>query len=68
MSRAKKLSEPEKLTVSLPKQHYEYLTYLAWQGRLGNTEPDVAAHILIEEIDRRLVSGYHKIEIPKPTI
>jgi hypothetical protein len=67
VTRAKSRSKPEQVTVSLAKQHYDYLTYLATKGFLGTAEHEVAAHILTEELDRRLVSGYHKNEVPKIT-
>lgn len=64
MSRAKKLSLTVRCSLTLPKQTYDYLTFLANQGRLGATEPEVAAHILIEELDRRLSAGYHRSVVP----
>ncbi len=68
MARARNLSDTESVTVSLPKETYEYLTYLAWRGRLGATEADVASHILVERVDELLKSGYHNLQVPKPMI
>lgn len=65
MARAPNLSIPEKVTVSLPKQHYGYLTHLATIGRLGTTEADVAAQILIRELDAMEESGYPKVKALK---
>lgn len=62
MARARNLSEPEQFTISLPKQHYDYLVFLATTGRLGTTVPDVAAQILIRELDAKEESGYPKVK------
>ena len=62
MTKAKNLSGSEQLTVSLPKQHYAYLTHLASLGRLGTTETGVAAQILIRELDALEQSGYPKVK------
>lgn len=62
MSRAQKRSEPESVTISLPKQHYEYLTYLASIGRFGVTESEVAAVLLIRELDAKEEAGYPKVK------
>ena len=62
MARAKNLSEPVQITLSLPKQHYDYLTYLATIGRLGVTESEVAAQMLIRELDAKEEVGYPKIK------
>lgn len=61
MARAKNLSEPVQFTVSLPRQHFDYLTYLATIGRLGTTESGVAEQILIRELDAKEEAGYPKI-------
>lgn len=68
MARAKNLSDTVPVSLSLPKETYDYLTNLAWKGRLGATEADVASHILIERVDELLKSGYHNLEVPKPMI
>jgi hypothetical protein len=64
---SKKLSEPESFQITLPRQAYDYLTYLAWQGRGGSTIQEVARQILVEILDRRLCDGWHKHEVPVPT-
>jgi len=64
MGRRPHRRKPEPLAVTLPKQAFDYLVYLAEQGRLGPSENDVAAHILVREIDKMLVSKYHEITAP----
>jgi hypothetical protein len=68
VARARNLSDTVPVSLSLPKETYDYLTFLAWKGRLGATEADVASHILIERVDELLKSGYHDLEVPKPMV
>ena len=63
-----KLSKSEPFQITLPKQAFEYLTYLAWQGKGGSTVPEVARQILVEVLDQRLSQGWHKAEVPVPMI
>jgi hypothetical protein len=58
--------KPKRFQVSIPLNHYEYLTLLAAMNRLGLKESDVAAHILIREIDLMFKSDYHEKKVPKP--
>ncbi len=50
--------------VTLPMHHYRYLTHLARHRRLGISESDVAAFILIRELDAMFDRGYHEKKIP----
>lgn len=57
------LSDPVPLKVSLPKQQHDYLTLLAKRGILGVTQPDIAAHILVRELDEMFDAGVHERKI-----
>jgi hypothetical protein len=56
--------ENKVVKVTLPTHHYDYLTLLARRSRLGVTEPQVAAHILIRELDAMFDRGYHEKKLP----
>jgi hypothetical protein len=49
--------------VTLPMHHYRYLTHLV-RLRRGTKESDIAAHILIREIDAMFERGSHDKRIP----
>ncbi|MGO8869019.1 MAG: hypothetical protein ACLQME_21230 [Alphaproteobacteria bacterium] len=49
--------------VTLPMHHYRYLTHLV-RLRRGSKESDIAAHILIRELDSMFERGYHEKRIP----
>jgi hypothetical protein len=65
MARPKNRSEARQITVSLPAQTFDYLVYLATNGQLGVSEADVAAHLLVKEVDMLLTIGYHDIKPPR---
>ena len=54
------------ITVSLPGETYDYLILLASLEKLGPSEQDVAAHILIREVDLMMAIDYHQRRLPKP--
>jgi hypothetical protein len=56
--------EPKSFQVTVPLFHYEYLTLLARRSMLGVTENDVAAHILVRELDEMFRTGYHDRHLP----
>lgn len=58
-------SETHPITVSLPAETYDYLVLLASRGKLGPSEQDVAAHILIREVDFMLALDVHSRRIPR---
>jgi hypothetical protein len=52
--------------VTLPRQHYDYLEFLATKKRrLGITPKQAAEHILIRELDALFRADYHAKEIPE---
>ena len=59
------IGDSKSFQVTIPKHHYDYMTLLARKSRLGLKESDVAAHILIRELDRMFQGGYHEKEIPQ---
>ena len=61
-----KKGETKSFNVSLPQEHYDYLTLLATMSRYGAIESDVAAYILIRELDRMFKAGEHIQRVPKP--
>jgi len=58
--------EPKKFQVTLPREHFDYLTLLASIPRYGVIENDVAAYLLIRELDRMFKAGEHKETVPRP--
>jgi hypothetical protein len=63
---SKNLSEPGKFQVTVPKQTYDYLIYLASIGKGGSSVPEVASFLLAEVLNQRLADGWHKPEVPVP--
>jgi hypothetical protein len=63
---SKNLSKPGQCQITLPKQTFDYLTYLASVGKGGSSVPEVAAYILVEVLNQRLADGWHKPEVPMP--
>jgi len=57
--------ENKAFEVTIPLDHYEYLTLLAKMNRLGVTETQVASHILIRELDAMFRADYHSKTFPK---
>lgn len=65
MTRAHPLGKGGKVTVSLPKEEFDYLTFLATRGRFGSTRDEVASHLLIRELDGMLEAGFPKMRVPE---
>lgn len=63
MTRAEKLGKSENVIVSLPQQHYDFLTYLAKISRLGTTRDEVARFLLVRQLDEMMEGGYPKTKI-----
>jgi hypothetical protein len=59
-------SDTRSITVSLPAETMNYLVLLAERGKLGPSEQDVAAHILVREVDRMIALDYHDQRFPQP--
>jgi hypothetical protein len=57
-------SEPEQLTISVSRETYGYLTYMAVNGILGPSESAVAAHLVTREIDKLKRSDYFSRRLP----
>jgi len=66
MPRPRHRSETRAITVSLPVETHDYLILLASLGKLGPSEQDIAAHIIIREVDLMLAVDYHDKKIPRP--
>jgi hypothetical protein len=49
--RPSNLSDPVPLHLKIPKRHYDYMTKLGTEGRLGVTEAEIATHILVRELE-----------------
>jgi hypothetical protein len=58
-------SEPEQLTISVSKETYGYLEYMAVNGIIGPSESVIAAHIVTREIDKLKKSDYFNRRIPQ---
>jgi hypothetical protein len=64
--RPKNRSKAEPLTVTLPGEAFEYFVLLASLGKLGSTENDVAAYILVREYQKMEADKFHERRLPKP--
>jgi hypothetical protein len=63
--RPRKEGSDKPLSVTLPRHHFDYLTFLALRKhRLGTSAKEVAEHILIRELDAMFMADYHLKEIP----
>lgn len=60
------LSTPGKFQITVPKQSFDYLAFLASIGKGGSSIPDVAVFVLVETLNERLANGWHKPEVPAP--
>ncbi len=65
MARPKHRSPARPLTLSLPGETYDYLVLLATREKLGPSEQDVAAHIIVREVDSMMAQDYHNKKLPK---
>ena len=65
MARPKHRSESKPITVSLPQHTLDYLILLATRGKMGPSEQDIAAHILIREVDLMEAIDFHNKKIPE---
>ncbi len=52
--------------MSIPGETYDYLALLAEREKLGPSEQDVAAYILIREVEIMIAIDYHEKRPPKP--
>jgi len=66
MARPENRSEPRALSLTLPIETFNYLALLATLGKLGRTENEVAAHILVREVYAMHAKGLHEVRIPPP--
>jgi hypothetical protein len=57
-------SDPEQLTISVSKETYAYLQYMAINGIIGPSESIIAAHIVTREIDKLKRSDYFSRRVP----
>ena len=64
MARPENRSEARSLSLTLPEETFNYLVLLATLGKLGRTENEVAAHILVREAYAMQQSGFHEQRIP----
>jgi hypothetical protein len=66
MARPENRSEARALSLTLPIETFNYLVLLATMGKLGRTENEVAAHILVREVHAMQQQGFHRKRIPPP--
>jgi hypothetical protein len=66
MARPENRSEARALSLTLPVETFNYLVLLATRGKLGRTENEVAAHILVREAYAMQQQGFHETRIPAP--
>jgi hypothetical protein len=66
MARPENRSEARALSLTLPVETFNYLVLLATRGKLGRTENEVAAHILVREAHAMQQQGFHETRIPAP--
>jgi len=64
MARPENRSEARALSLTLPTETFNYLVLLATRGKLGRTENEVAAHILVREAYAMQLRGFHETSIP----
>jgi hypothetical protein len=64
MARPENRSDARSLSLTLPTETFNYLVLLATLGKLGRTENEVAAHILVREAYTMLERGFHGEKIP----
>jgi hypothetical protein len=64
MARPKNRSEGKPLTLTLPSDTFNYLVHLATTGKLGLTENEVAAHIIIREVVVMQCDKFHEMKSP----
>ena len=63
MARPENRSDARSLSLTLPTETFNYLVLLATLGKLGRTENEVAAHILVREAHAMLERGFHEEKI-----
>ncbi len=66
MARPENRSEARALSLTLPTETFNYLVLLATRGKLGRTENEVAAHILVREAYAMQLRAFHNDSIPPP--
>jgi hypothetical protein len=64
MARPENRSEARALSLTLPIETFNYLVLLATLGKLGRTENEVAAHILVREAYAMQQAGFHEMRVP----
>jgi hypothetical protein len=67
VARPENRSEARALSLTLPVETFNYLALLATLGKLGRTENEVAAHILVREAYTMYAQGFHEMRIPPPS-
>jgi len=67
MARPENRSEARALSLTLPIETFNYLALLATLGKLGRTENEVAAHILVREAYAMIERRFHETRIPSPS-
>ncbi|MGA9136717.1 MAG: hypothetical protein WBZ39_02085 [Methylovirgula sp.] len=64
--RPKHRSRAETLTISLPGETVDYLKLLAERRKLGPSEQDVAAYIIVKEVELMISLDFHERRFPEP--
>ena len=65
MARPENRSAARQLSLTLPQETFDYLVLLASLGKLGRTENEIAAHLLVREAYAMQQGGYHEQRIPR---
>jgi len=65
VARPENKQETKNLNLAVPAKAMRYLGFLARNGMLGASEPDVARHILLAALDRMAAEKYHERQIPE---
>jgi len=64
MARPRHRSETRPITVSLPIETHDYLVLLATRGKLGPSEQDIAAYLVVREVELMMAVDYHEKKVP----
>lgn len=68
MARTPNRSEPTQVTISVPAQTHAYLVKLATVGALGHYESQIAAQIVIAEVERLMTAKRAETLLAAPVV
>jgi hypothetical protein len=64
MAKPENRSEARAFNISVPAETFNYLVLLATLGKLGRTENEVAAHLVVREVHLLQARNFHHELIP----